>query len=61
MQEQNVDIPDFHGSRVLLAEDNDLNREISADDSGDERLHRGLCGRWSGSVGSLLRRRTRLV
>ena len=29
MQEQNVDIPDFQGSRVLLAEDNELNREIA--------------------------------
>jgi CheY-like chemotaxis protein len=29
VQEQNVDIPDFHGSRVLLAEDNELNREIA--------------------------------
>lgn len=29
VQEQNVDIPDFQGSRVLLAEDNELNREIA--------------------------------
>lgn len=29
VQEQNVEIPDFQGSRVLLAEDNELNREIA--------------------------------